>query len=184
MGRIRKTLALHLAAPTFLAGCVTQPPVDYEAIARQSEATKARTEACIDNVRRSRIYRDLNRRLVLFPGHDPLAERKTWIRGLLTPQEKADLRAWMPLIRQCRAIRVEGARAMSEEMAGVLEQSHADLDALYTDLLNDRMSINSFNARVIEENAATFGRLRSLQEDLYARSVQAQGRRSTAAGPR
>jgi hypothetical protein len=113
-----------------------------------------------------------------------MAERKTWMRGLLTPQEKSDLRAWMPLIQQCRDIRLEGARAMSADMAAVLEQSHADLDALYYQLLDDRITIDTFNARVIEENAETFGRLRSLQEDLHARSGQSRGGGSAVTGPR
>jgi hypothetical protein len=184
MSGIRSLHALCWALPAILSACVTQPVVDYEAVIRQSEETRERTRACVEDLKQSQLYRSLYPRLVLFPGHDPMAERKTWVRGLLTPAEKADLRAWMPLVQRCRAIRLEGARAVSAEMAAVLEQSHADLDALFAQLLNDRISINAFNTRVIEENAETFGQLRSLQEALFARSRPAPARRSVYAGPR
>jgi len=165
---------LGLVAAVLLGGCVTVPPLDYQTTVREWQTARERTAACVDNVRQTGTYKRLDERLVLFPGDDQRIQHKVGIEGLLTQQERSDLAVWLPLIEQCRDIRLESARRIYPKLATVLSEAEQRVDVLYSQLLTDLLSVGQFNAQIVQQNQDTIEELKQVEEEIN-RGFEAAG---------
>jgi len=165
---------LGLMATVLLGGCVTEPPLDYETTVREWQSARESTAACVDNVRQTGIYQRLDERFVLFPGDDQRLQHKLGIEGPLTQQERSDLAAWLPLIKQCRDIRLEAASRVYPKLATVLSEAEQRVDALYAQLLTDLLSVGQFNTQIVQQNQDTIAELKQVEEEIN-RGFEASG---------
>jgi hypothetical protein len=149
-----------------LAGCDTQLVRDDDAIISEWRSAVQQTDECVTNAKSTNLYLRLEPRLVLFPGQDPRAALKTRIPGTITPEEKEDLLAWLPMIDQCREIRLEVARRLFPSIASVLSTGQSEVDTLFGYLMDQQMTVGDFNTRFIRENGEVLRQLRAAEAQL------------------
>jgi len=164
--RVIGNRVLGLVAAVLLGGCVTAPPLDYQTTVREWQSARESTAACVDNARQTGIFQRLDERLVLFPGDDQRLQHKLGIEGPLTQQERSDLTAWLPLIKECRDIRLEAASRIYPKLGTVLSEADQRVDVLYSQLLTDLLSVGQFNAQIVQQNQDTIAELKQVEEEI------------------
>ncbi len=168
MRRIYQSMLTAAACAALLSGCETQPTQDDNALANEWQAAVEQTDACVATAKNTDVYLRLSERIVLFPGEDQRAAAKTQIQDGITSQEKEDLLAWLPMVDQCRNIRLAAARRLFPTIGNVLAEGQSDVDTLFGYLTSGQLSVGDFNARFIQENAKVLADLRAAQAQLNA----------------
>ncbi len=161
-----RSMMAAAACMLLLSGCDTQLMKDDDALISEWRAAAEQTDECVANAKATDVYLRLELRLVLFPGQDPRAALKTGIAGAITPEEKADLLAWLPMIDQCREIRLEAARRLFPSIASVLSAGQSDVDTLFGYLTDQQLGVGDFNTRFIQENEKVLAELRTAEAQL------------------